>query len=37
VILHCANTTAFQTPDWKFPEGAVRLNWVAKWVLHEMS
>ena len=32
VIFYCANTTAFHMSDWKFSEGVVRLNWVAKWV-----
>jgi len=33
MIFYCANTTAFQMPDWKFSEGVVWLNWVAaKWV-----
>jgi len=32
LIFHCANTTAFHMPNWKFLKGVVRLNWVAKWV-----
>jgi len=32
VIFYCANTTALHIRDWKFSEGVIRLNWVAKWV-----
>jgi len=31
VILYCTNTTAFHMSHWKFSEGVVRLNCVAKW------
>jgi len=30
-FLVIANTTAFYVPDWRFSEGVIRLNWVAKW------
>jgi len=32
MIFYCANTNAFHMPDWKFSEGVVRLNRIAKWI-----